>query len=292
MVNVATKDSGSQKCYTSQHLQPKEYGLWEVCMRLTSGGRNTLYFDGRMMASRFAHTSKSAVYRIVSRLVDCGWLRPLNGSGRKVASDTRRYEPTEYQVLSHSDWVKEHGTAECASPKIGNGVGMEPVPVLEDSIPENDKIPFPKMGHSFVSSSVKNSCNPSFVANPPELVSQIWHAYPKNSHLADQLQIPADDAAVIGEAVAKDGDMVLKKTKAYASAVSRWPAEEKRMMPSTFKFFQQRQYRRDAAEWESQNPIRPKPTQMPNPADLMRKLEREIHAQNAKERNKEIEVPE
>jgi prepilin-type processing-associated H-X9-DG protein len=50
-------------CYESQHMHPKEFALLTVCLRLTNGGKNILYFDGRNMAARFKGASKSSMYR-------------------------------------------------------------------------------------------------------------------------------------------------------------------------------------------------------------------------------------
>jgi hypothetical protein len=78
-------------------------------MRLTRGGENKLYFDGRTMARRFAGVSKSSMYRIIKALGLAGWvLLPINGTGKKVSGTTRRYKATEYHVLTHREWTGAH----------------------------------------------------------------------------------------------------------------------------------------------------------------------------------------
>lgn len=40
--------SNTQKarCYGSQHLHPREWGLLDVLLRITHGGERTLFFNG------------------------------------------------------------------------------------------------------------------------------------------------------------------------------------------------------------------------------------------------------
>ncbi len=165
-IPTKSKSPTNLKCYASQHLRPQEYGVWEVCMRLTSGGENKLYFDGRAMAARFAGISKSSMYRIVKALDVAGWLVPLNGMGKKVSDTTKRYKATEYQVLTHEQWIAVHGCSGCASGDVipVPSTGMEPVPSTGTSSPtggnvqsQNSAIPVPPAGHSLVFSSVKES---------------------------------------------------------------------------------------------------------------------------------------
>ena len=102
-------------CYASQHLSMAEHGLLDVCLRLTSGGKNPLFFDGRNMAARFKGVYKDAIYRTALSLVAQGWLIPLNGQGKKRIKASGLYAATEYTVLSHSVWVEKHGPDECFS---------------------------------------------------------------------------------------------------------------------------------------------------------------------------------
>lgn len=111
-------------CYPSQHLHAREWGLLEVCLRLTSGGKNPLYFDGRKMAARFSDVRKDAVYDSVRRLVKLGWL--IEVKSHKRNKTTQRFEKTVYQVLTHEQWTKKHGTKACDKrddASLGNQTG-------------------------------------------------------------------------------------------------------------------------------------------------------------------------
>ena len=79
-------------------------------------------------------------------------------------------------------------------------------------------------------------------------------------------------AAVI-EAIARSGaEAVEQGVKAYAAAVKRWPASERKFVKSPDKFFgPECHYLKDPAEWESENAVLPKPCQMENPADIIRR---------------------
>jgi Fe2+ or Zn2+ uptake regulation protein len=153
----------TERCYTSQHLTPQEHGLLDVCMRLTSGGKNTLYFDGRKMAARFSRISKSSIYRTVGTLVSSGWLKPLNGGGKKRRNGTEQYEATQYQVMSHEQWITKHGTEECCQGRQVEPVpstGTEPVPSTGTLSPkygngqsQDGSEPVPSTGHNSVAHS-------------------------------------------------------------------------------------------------------------------------------------------
>jgi hypothetical protein len=108
----------------------QEYALWEVCMRLTSGGKNKLFFDGRKMAARFFSTSKSTIYRIADSLIDKGWLIPLNGRGHKQHKDSGMYKATEYTVLTHKQWTAKHGTKQCCREPLDELPAEAPVPKI------------------------------------------------------------------------------------------------------------------------------------------------------------------
>jgi hypothetical protein len=152
-------------CYAAQHLHPKDWGLLEVCLRITHGGKHPLYFDGRKMAARFSGVSKTCIYDSAARLVTAGWLLPLNGTGRKIAQATKRYEATQYEVLTHDKWVAVHGAQGCSNPfpipGMDSSAGVTPVSRSCNSIPEINELqsgnctnPVPSSGHSFLGISL------------------------------------------------------------------------------------------------------------------------------------------
>jgi len=156
-------------CYASQHLSMAEHGLLDVCLRLTSGGKNPLYFDGRKMAARFRGAHKDTIYRAALSLVAQGWLIPLNGQGKKRIKASGLYAATEYTVLSHSAWVEKHGPDQCFS---GDHDGSPVAPVRTapfakspttvrktgDHRSQNDSPPVALARHSSVATSVNKSC--------------------------------------------------------------------------------------------------------------------------------------
>jgi hypothetical protein len=97
----------AKPCYASQHLTPEEWGILEVCLRLTYGGKNRFFLDGRSLANRFDQTGKNTVYRIVKRLERKGWLVRVDGGMRN--QQTGMYDSTKYRVLSHQEWTKLDG---------------------------------------------------------------------------------------------------------------------------------------------------------------------------------------
>jgi hypothetical protein len=173
------------RCYPSQHLHPREWGLLEVCLRMTSGGKTNLFLDGRNMAERFTQTSKSAIYRSVARLRKAGWL-VLKG-GAEQDKTTGRYEKSVYQVLTHEAWTAKYGTNKCtpnSSPNNGNGPVPKEGTEAMDSSPNNEQSspifdshqshfcnsPVPPLGHnSVIHNSVKDS---SVKTNPVSLNSE------------------------------------------------------------------------------------------------------------------------
>jgi hypothetical protein len=118
-----TTEEHSPICYPAQHMSLQEYAVYEVSMRLTSGGANPLYLDGRKMAGRFGKASRSGIYRAVESLVDKGWFEPDNDKGKKVDPTSRRYTATRYTLVTHDRWIIEHGDGECIDHHI-------PVPYL------------------------------------------------------------------------------------------------------------------------------------------------------------------
>lgn len=161
--------TNNKRCFASRHMHPREWGLFEVCLRLTNGGKNKLFFDGRKMAERFAGVSKDSIYRSVARLVESGWL--VQTSPRTKNSDTHKYEKSVYAVLPHDQWIEKHGDSKCqiASPRNETGAsprnetGANPQnatgqsPEHEGQSSECEK-PVPRVRHSSVThNSVKES---------------------------------------------------------------------------------------------------------------------------------------
>jgi hypothetical protein len=156
-------------CHASQHLRMAEHGLLDVCLRLTSGGKNPLYFDGRNMAARFKGAHKDAIYRAALSLVKQGWLIPLNGQGKKRIKASGLYAATEYTVLSHPAWVEKHGPDECSgADHDGSPVAtVQTAPFAKstttsrktgDHRSQNDPPPVAQARHSSVDTSVNKSC--------------------------------------------------------------------------------------------------------------------------------------
>jgi hypothetical protein len=145
------------KCFPSQHLTAAENGLFDVCMRITSGGKTPLLFDGRKMAARFTGVSKDVVYRLTASLVKKGWLIPANGNGRKRNKSTGMYDATKYRVIEHGDWVASHGIGQCAGSEPVAPARMEPLAKSPTTIREtsdhhsqNRLPPVVPARHSFV----------------------------------------------------------------------------------------------------------------------------------------------
>jgi hypothetical protein len=143
-----------RRCYESQHMHPREWGLLHVLQRVTKGCKATLFFDGPTIAGWFSGDSKSSIYRSAARLVRDGWLIPLNGGGKKRQPGSKRFEATQYRVLDHAQWIKTHkgkckpfpneGTE--SIPKVGNG----PFPNEGTVHSHFDEKPFPIEGRSSV----------------------------------------------------------------------------------------------------------------------------------------------
>jgi hypothetical protein len=143
-----------KRCYESNHLHIREWGLLDVLQRVTKGCKSTLFFDGRTIAGWFSGVSKTAIYDSKDRLVREGWLIPLNGTGKKRQSGSKRFEATQYRVLDHEEWIKTH-KGECkpvrnegleSSPELGTG------PVRNEGLGQsgNPKNPVRNEGRSSV----------------------------------------------------------------------------------------------------------------------------------------------
>jgi hypothetical protein len=128
------------RCYASQHLSPEQWGVLDVCTRLTHGGRRPFCLDGRTMALRFGHCNKNTIYRIVHQLEQQGWLVRSGGGIKNTA--TGQYSSTTYRVLSHAEWAKRHGCAGLPVPESGQ---------VQSRFKQE---PVPESGHSSVSTSV------------------------------------------------------------------------------------------------------------------------------------------
>jgi hypothetical protein len=161
-----------KRCYESNHLHIREWGLLDVLQRVTKGCKSTLFFDGRTIAGWFSGVSKTAIYDSKDRLVREGWLIPLNGTGKKRQSGSKRFEATQYRVLDHEEWIKTH-KGECkpvrnegleSSPEVGTS------PVRNEGLGQsgNPKNPVRNEGRSSViPCSVKtNSVKACFVEGP------------------------------------------------------------------------------------------------------------------------------
>lgn len=111
-------------------MKPREWGVLEVCLRLTCGGKNFLFLDGRKMAGRFSGIKKDAIYGAIEKLVASGWLVEVKRRPRRN-KETQQYESTTYRVLTHDQWVRRHGVKKCsksnedASREIPNGPVVE-----------------------------------------------------------------------------------------------------------------------------------------------------------------------
>jgi hypothetical protein len=130
MTTTTTTEEHSPTCYPNQHMSLQDYALYEVAMRLTSGGSRPLIFDGRKLAKRFKKASKSGIYRTEKSLVAAGWFKlPADVVGKKFDPTTKRYTATTYQVLTHDEWIAKHGDSECIKCLV-------PVPYLgQEAIP-------------------------------------------------------------------------------------------------------------------------------------------------------------
>jgi hypothetical protein len=138
----------AKPCYASQHLTPAEWGVLEVCLRLTLGGKNRLFLDGRSLANRFDQTGKATVYRIVKELERKGWLVRVDGGKRN--QQTGMYDSTKYRVLSHQEWTKLDGNTCPGSerPCPIDAKNPSPVPKSGLDLSRNVKPPVPEPGHT------------------------------------------------------------------------------------------------------------------------------------------------
>ena len=140
-----------KRCYASQHLHPQEYGVYEVCLRLTGGGKKSLYFDGRKVAAKFTGFSKTSMYRSIAELVASGWLIPVKGIAQHRNGHSGRYKATEYTVLTHEQWAAKHNSKRCADDVPSTGMENDsPVPSTGTDQSQVRESPVPPAGHSFV----------------------------------------------------------------------------------------------------------------------------------------------
>lgn len=157
----------TKRCYASQHLHPQEFGVYEVCLRLTSGGKKTLYFDGRKMAARFTGFSKTSMYRAVAELVASGWLLPLKGLAQRRSGRSGRYAATEFTVLTHEQWTAKHGSKRCTaddSPVPSTGLeSNSPAPSTGTVQSQVRELPVPSTGITSPASGTQLCSEPSSV---------------------------------------------------------------------------------------------------------------------------------
>ena len=172
-------------CYAHQHLRPQEFGLYEVCLRLTSGGKKTLFFDGRSIARMFRGASRSSIYRYRDCLIADGWLKPLNllANGRTPRKPNGQNAPTEYHIVSHAEWVVGHGTQKCIQsrpwdrPSPADETGPVPKneeasPKIKESQSQNSEKPVPPAGHNLIEDNlVKENSIKSVRPNLEEVVT-------------------------------------------------------------------------------------------------------------------------
>ena len=84
-----------------------------------------------------------------------------------------------------------------------------------------------------------------------EWVTKIAAAHPALAYLKGR-PLSQVQTQAIAEAVARDGpELVLEGTRKLSDAVSRWPREDLRFIPNPVRFYQQSEYLKDAALWES-----------------------------------------
>lgn len=128
-------------CFAHDHMTCAEYGLWTLGREL-SYKKNVLYFDGRNMAKRFSQGGKTAMYRLMKRLIDSGWFVVLEPRKRK---SNGQWSAHALRVLSHDQWTETHGAEGCKMAEPDKA----PVPNLNSACPEIEQLPVPPAGHSF-----------------------------------------------------------------------------------------------------------------------------------------------
>jgi len=134
----------TKKCFANYHLTPEEFGFWEVCRSLSFKFKGNLIFDGRHIAACFGDTGKNTIYRLAKQLQDKGWFICT----KKTRRDKRHLQtPTEYQVLSHEQWVKRH-PKKCLVPESGPDASDLWSSFQEQSGPRNGNDLVPEPGHS------------------------------------------------------------------------------------------------------------------------------------------------
>ena len=148
------------KCFANYHMTPEEFGFWEVCRSLSHKFKGKLIFDGRNIADCFGDTGKGVAYRLAKKLCVKGWfvcLKKSKKNGRPNGTNT----PTEYRVLSHEEWVKEHSKKHCKSPVPESGQAhtcgeTSPVPESRMACTGIENEPVPDSGHSTEYTSILN----------------------------------------------------------------------------------------------------------------------------------------
>lgn len=103
-------------------------------------------------------------------------------------------------------------------------------------------------GHALHKQSYSNPSDSD--SDSKDLETQVFEVaklYPK---VRDSLHVRAVDQEAIGSAIARDGDLVIAKTKIFRAAYDRWPVEERNFAFETAKFFNSSEYKADPTEWE------------------------------------------
>ena len=109
------KDSTrSPKCYANVHMTPQQYGVYEAIKSLSIKTK-VFYMNAKTLAACFRDRGPSVCRNLVKSLEASGWLKIL----RKPTRNSRGiHTATQYQVVSHEEWVKKNGTKECRKIKI------------------------------------------------------------------------------------------------------------------------------------------------------------------------------
>lgn len=198
-------------CSARQHLSLEEWGLLEDCTRVTRGGKNPFFLDGRAVASRFCRTNKNTVYRVVKLLESNGWLVKIGGGSRN--KKTGMYAPTQYRIVSHEEWVKGDGRS-CPDFMTGPVLesGQAPVPISNTTSPDCPIPPVPKSGHS----SVKSFCSTASVGGIPltgaKLILQT-SGLPQTAGNLRTVTLSIEAIAIHGSGKAKASDWLLSRVK-------------------------------------------------------------------------------
>jgi hypothetical protein len=170
------------KCFANFHMTMEEHRLWDVSRSL-SNETGILYFDGRTMAARFEDTTKNGIYRVAGNLLRKGWYELISPAVRDKR--TGLFLPTQYRVLSHSEWATCHPhmcvTAVRSSPENKTGTGLENGTGDSDQSGNREQ-PVPKTGmtspgigtYSVEENYVKENTEEEKSATPPSVAESAF----------------------------------------------------------------------------------------------------------------------